>query len=163
MRLLILSLVSLSLIVGGCSFNPSPMVKGIKLPSSSANTENICFKNDCFKVELAVTQIERAQGLMYRDKMEIDRGMFFIFPNVGSYDFWMKHTLIPLDIIWLDENYQVVDIKNNAAPCLQTSCPIFTSSVRAKFVLEINGGQAEKIGLKVGDYFYIVIPAKAGI
>jgi hypothetical protein len=156
MRLSILLLISLSLIAGGCSLNSSPAVKGIKLPPLS-ETKNVCLKNNCFLVELMRTIAERAHGLMYREQMENNRGMLFIFPIEGFYDFWMKNTLIPLDIIWLDENYQVVDVKNNAAPCLQESCPSFVSSREAKFVLEINGGQTDKIGLKVGDYLSIIM------
>ena len=68
-----------------------------------------------------------------------------------KYGFWMKNTLISLDIIWIDENKEVVFIKRSAKPCRADPCEIFKPDKNAKYVLEINGGLAEKIGLRVGD------------
>jgi len=68
-----------------------------------------------------------------------------------KYGFWMKNTLISLDIIWIDENKEVVFIKRNAKPCRADPCEIFKPDKNAKYVLEINGGLAERIGLRVGD------------
>lgn len=63
----------------------------------------------------------------------------------------MKETLIPLDIIWINSDLEVVDIKENALPCKSDFCPTFTSSKKAKYVLEINGSLVEKKGIRVGD------------
>ncbi len=62
-----------------------------------------CFKNYCFKVELAKTPEERSRGLMSIKSLASDKGMLFIFEKEGIFPFWMKNTLIPLDIIWINE------------------------------------------------------------
>lgn len=88
---------------------------------------------------------------MFRKELSPDQGMFFVFEREGVYPFWMKNTLIPLDIIWLDKNLKIVFIKEGAQPCQTKDCPLFTPSQPAAFVLEINAGLAQKMGLKAGD------------
>ena len=93
-----------------------------------------------------------SRGLMFREKMDADKGMLFIFEKEGEYPFWMKNTLIPLDIIWINEDKEVVFISENAQPCNEEySCSSINPGNNAKYVLEINGGISEKIGLKIGD------------
>lgn len=111
----------------------------------------VCFKDNCFEVELARTREEQAQGLMFRQSLSRDKGMLFIFPGEGIYSFWMKNTLIPLDIIWINENKEVVFISENILPCEKDPCPLFGPDKKANYVLEINGGVSKEIGLKVGD------------
>lgn len=110
----------------------------------------VCFQNNCFDVELAVTAQEQARGLMYRDSLDKDSGMLFIYPEEKQRSFWMKNTLIPLDIIWIDKDYKVVYINKNAQPCGEGDCPSINPEVTAKYVLELNAGTAEQIGLAVG-------------
>ena len=117
----------------------------------------ICFGGNCFFVEIAKSSAEREKGLMYRENMDKDKGMFFIFDKEGLYPFWMKNTLIPLDIIWIDGNNKIVFIGENAQPCKTLICPITNSSVIAKYVLEINANISKNIGLKVGDFVNINI------
>lgn len=88
---------------------------------------------------------------MNREYLDPDKGMLFLFENEGIYNFWMKNTLIPLDIIWIDENKKAVFIKENAMPCNLEDCEIFHPAQKAKYVLEINGGLSEKYGLKFGN------------
>src|SRR3989344_2502586 len=71
----------------------------------------VCFEEKCFNVELAKTDVEKAQGLMFREHLDRNSGMLFIYDEEGSYSFWMKNTLIPLDIIWINSQNKVVDIK----------------------------------------------------
>src|SRR4030042_2848822 len=78
------------------------LVKLINYPAGKQN--QVCFKKHCFSVELAVTPEEREEGLMFRKNLDSDKGMLFIFEKEGKYGFWMKKTLIPLDIIWIDDN-----------------------------------------------------------
>lgn len=112
----------------------------------------VCFENSCFFVEVALTPMEREKGLMFRNYLARDGGMLFIFDKEGEYSFWMKNTLISLDIIWLNENKEVVFTAENNPPCLQNVCPLINpSGRRAKYVLELNGGSIEKIGLNVRD------------
>jgi len=112
----------------------------------------VCFKNYCFEVELAKTSEEINRGLMFREKLEQNKGMLFIFQEEEEYSFWMKNTLIPLDIIWINENKEIVFINENAQPCKEENlCSPINPGTKEKYVLEINGGTAEKIGLKIGD------------
>jgi uncharacterized membrane protein (UPF0127 family) len=124
--------------------------QGIENPQPR-NISQVCFGGTCFQVELALTPEQQSQGLMNRTHMDADKGMLFIFPQDGIYPFWMKNTLIPLDIIWLDSNGTVVFISKNAQPCGPVVCPTINPGKNAKYVLEINGGTAERIGLKIGD------------
>jgi poly-gamma-glutamate synthesis protein (capsule biosynthesis protein) len=112
--------------------------------------KSVCFAENCFFVEIADTPEKQTEGLMYRDSLAKDRGMLFVFDKEAIYSFWMKNTLIPLDIIWLNGNKEVVFIKNNAQPC-QDECPAIKPDAEAKYVLEINSGLANKINLKIGD------------
>lgn len=110
-----------------------------------------CFEEHCFFIEVAQTLEERQKGLMFREKLDRDKGMLFIFPAEQEASFWMKNTLIPLDIIWLNENKKVVFISENTQPCLKEKCPSINPGVKAKYVLELNAGLAEEIGLVKGD------------
>jgi len=119
-------------------------------------------EENCFKVEVAKTEAQRNKGLMGRKELDKDNGMIFVFDKEGIYPFWMKNTLIPLDMIWIKENPstgsgQVVFISQNVQPCKSLICPSVFPNVKAKYVLEINAGIIEKINLKVGDELKINI------
>jgi uncharacterized membrane protein (UPF0127 family) len=113
--------------------------------------DSVCFRSSCFYVELAKTREEQVQGLMFREKLEQNKGMLFAFNEEGDYPFWMKNTLIPLDIIWINSNREVVFISKNAQPCGEAECLSIDPGKQAKYVLEINGGLADRTGLKPGD------------
>ncbi len=101
-----------------------------------------------FRVELARTAEEQAQGLMFREQMDPDAGMLFLFDPPRRVAFWMKNTLIPLDMIFADTSGRIVAIEANAEPhSLEPRGP--DAVVRA--VLEINGGMAKRLGIDVGD------------
>jgi len=118
----------------------------------SENSDSVCFGDNCFEVEIANDSSERSRGLMFRENLDSDKGMLFIFEKEGEYPFWMKNTLIPLDMIWINEAKEVVFISQNSQPCKEeASCPLINPGVNAKYVLEINAGISEKIGLKNGD------------
>ena len=104
-----------------------------------------------FFVEIAADDETRARGLMFRDQMDDDRGMFFVFRREEPRSFWMMNTRIPLDIIYLDSNLQVVSIVENARPCRRAPCPSYPSTGPSRFVLELNAGQAAALGLAPGD------------
>lgn len=111
--------------------------------------ERICIEKNCFNVEVVDTPESRQIGLMYREQMDNRDGMFFIFENEGNYPFWMKNTLIPLDIIWIDSSGKIIDIKE-ADPCEEDPCPVFYHEGSAKYVLEINKGLSKELGIEVG-------------
>lgn len=118
---------------------------------------SVCLNKFCFEVEVAETQIELSRGLMFRKNLDQNKGMLFVFEKEGNYPFWMKNTLIPLDIIWIDKDSKVVFISENNLPCLpaqagkDSACPLISPNRSAKYVLEINSGILKKIGLKAGD------------
>jgi uncharacterized membrane protein (UPF0127 family) len=92
-----------------------------------------------FCVEIADDSLERAKGLMWRESMADDMGMLFLFDESEYLSFWMKNTLIPLDILYFDENGLLVDYKNDFKPCRENeSCVGYVSKLSAKYVLEIN-------------------------
>jgi uncharacterized membrane protein (UPF0127 family) len=111
----------------------------------------VCFSEKCFDVEIAEDDLEREEGLMFREVLREDSGMLFVFPDEDKYGFWMKNTLIPLDIIWIDENKKVIAIKENALPCEEEPCEIYVIDEKVLYVLEINAGLTEKLGVEVGD------------
>ena len=99
-------------------------------------------------IEIADTPYERETGMMYRSSMKKNQGMLFVFDKEAQRSFYMKNTEIPLDIIYLNKNLEIVAIIHNAAPMDEQSLP---SKVPAQFVLELLGGQSNVLGLLEGD------------
>jgi hypothetical protein len=101
-------------------------------------------------VELAANDETRAQGLMYRESLASGRGMLFVFSSPSVQSFWMKNTLIPLDMIWMDGSGTIVAIHRSVPPCKADPCPTYDPKAEANYVLELAGGEAAKHGLTVG-------------
>ncbi|OGM90161.1 hypothetical protein A3J77_00705 [Candidatus Wolfebacteria bacterium RBG_13_41_7] len=118
--------------------------------SSGTEFIPVCFNDDCFSAEIASSSA-LMKGLMFRKNLDENGGMLFIFSNEGKHAFWMKNTLIPLDIIWINTSKEIVHIAENVQPCEAFYCPSVSPEKSAKYVLEINGGKAKKAGLKIGD------------
>lgn len=100
-----------------------------------------------FTVEIADDEAERAQGLMFRESMARGAGMLFVYPKPQRAAFWMKNTLIPLDIIFLDQTGKVIAIQADAIPGDLTPLP---GGDNVFAVLEINGGLAARYGISIG-------------
>ena len=100
-----------------------------------------------FSVEIADTPAERAQGLMRRDSLPASSGMLFIYESARNASFWMKNTLIPLDMVFADPTGLVTRVHSNAIPQDLTS---IDGGAGVLMVLEINGGLAEKLGISEG-------------
>jgi uncharacterized membrane protein (UPF0127 family) len=100
------------------------------------------------RVELAVTRGQRTFGLMYRAHLDEDAGMLFIFPMAEPLKFWMRHTEIPLDMIFADSSGVVVGIVANAKPYSENTVGPDASAL---YVLEVNGGFCARHGVRVGD------------
>ena len=139
--LIIVFIFIFAIIIGGA----------VLLDQNIRKTTRACFQNHCFDVELAVKPSEQRRGLMFREDLDLDKGMLFIFKKEKEHSFWMKNTLIPLDIIWINSNKEVIFISENILPCKEDSCPTILPIEKAKYVLEINGGMAKNIGLIIGD------------
>jgi len=106
----------------------------------------VCVSDRCIDVEIVDEEQERRQWLMNRSSLPSQSGMLFVFDEEAIYPFWMKNTLIPLDMIWIDKNWKVVDIKT-AQPCREDPCPSYTPSWSWLYVLELNAGISQLIGL----------------
>jgi uncharacterized membrane protein (UPF0127 family) len=108
-------------------------------------------------VEIASDDPTREQGLMYRDVLPADRGMIFMFPQNGTYPFWMKNTLIPLDMIWIDETKKVNFVASDVPPCKADPCPSFGSTtIASRYVLETAAGVAKKHNVVPGSVLRFV-------
>jgi uncharacterized membrane protein (UPF0127 family) len=121
------------------------------------NQAVVCFKSSCVRVELAADEPSRARGLMNRQALGQDDGMLFVFDTEGIYPFWMKNTLIPLDMIWMDTKGRVVNIEH-AQPCMMDPCPDYNPMRKAKYVLEVNGRYTITHEVNIGDESDIRIP-----
>lgn len=104
--------------------------------------------------EIADDNEERTKGLMFREKLNQNEGMFFVFGEESYETFWMKNTLIPLDIVFIDENFRIVDVKF-AVPCRQEQCALYASSKPVKYVLEVNGNFTARNEIKIGDKIFL--------
>lgn len=110
-------------------------------------------------LEIALTPEDQQRGLMGRTELAPDAGMLFVFETPRRLGFWMKDTLIPLDVVFIDSGKKVVDVQT-MPPCPPELelCPNYTAKEPALYALEINGGAAEKMGLKVGDALQLILP-----
>ena len=99
-------------------------------------------------IEIAANDEERTQGLMFRDKMDKNEGMLFIFDFETKQSFWMKNTLIPLDIIFINKENRIVKIHKNTHTLSEESYP---SGAPAIYVVEVNAGYCDKFGIKEND------------
>ena len=121
----------------GCASAPSGPV--VELATTSGKVP--------VRVELARTRDELSRGLMWRDRLDEDAGMLFIFATSEPRTFWMKNTPLPLDIIFIDEGGKVVSVARHTTPFATT--PI-RSAGAARYVLEVNAGFAERHGIRAG-------------
>lgn len=103
------------------------------------------------KLEVANTHDKREYGLMDRTSLDWNSGMLFIFEEPQNLSFWMKNTLISLDIIFLDSSQKVINIHKNTIP--NNTKNIYSSNNLAKYALEVNGGWSDYYSVQAGDYF----------
>jgi len=108
--------------------------------------------------ELAVTDEERQRGLMFREKLLPDQGMLFMFEEEGLYSFWMKNTLISLDMLWINKDRRIVHIARNVPPCKEDPCPSYSPERPGLYVLELAAGAADRLGLKLFDRLEFTLP-----
>ena len=127
-------------------------------PRSVESAPTIVFATESgevkFALEIADSPEEQEKGLMNREKIEDTYGMLFIFPREERVSFWMKNTLIPLDMIFMDEDLQIVHIAQNAEPCISkddSKCPLYSAPSSAKYVLEIRGNLSKEKQIQVGN------------
>jgi uncharacterized membrane protein (UPF0127 family) len=118
--------------------------------ASPAATPTATIARHHFSIELATTPAAQEHGLMNRTSMPADHGMLFVFADAQPRTFWMKNTLIPLDILFFDAHGRLVAIQADAQPCKADPCSLYPSNEPARYVLELNAGTAAKLGLRKG-------------
>lgn len=162
-RSIVLVLVFAALLVMSCSSQQAPHqekpmpIKNI-MPMNISNLPTVCVKSHCIDVELAITEKQQEEGLMNRTDLPKDSGMLFIFNEEDYHAFWMKNTLIPLDMVWIDAEGRVVYYYKDARPCPKNgTCPAIVPDRKAIYVLEADAGYIDSINLSIGDVMRIRI------
>jgi uncharacterized protein len=130
-------LAGLSLALPACA--GSPPLKSVEL------------KGQRFEVEIADDMAEQERGLMFRRDMTPEHGMLFLYANAQPQAFWMKNCYIALDILFFDAQGRFINGHYNTPPCRREPCPTYPAERPARYILELNGGVAKKLGLAVGD------------
>ena len=151
LALVAMALVSSALIAAPAqAWQARPKPAATATPSAKLDTVEILTSRGRvkFTVELAVTKAEQARGLMFRKSLAPDRGMLFPYNPPQRAAFWMKNTLIPLDILYIGPDGRVLSIARNAVPHDETPIP---SGGVVRGVLEIPGGRAAQLGILPGD------------
>ena len=167
-------LLSIFSLLGGCSSAASPPQSTMKSSPVQVQpsypgaqnlpiTAQIVVKKNIINLEVASTRQEQAIGLMFRQSMPSDRGMVFNFSQPQPAQFWMKNTLIPLDMLFLTKGV-IKNIQIDVPPCKDEPCPSYgpKPDVLIDQVIELNAGRAVTLGLKVGDKLVVqkVLPAR---
>ncbi len=149
---------TVALILGvGCSPRQGPAAGGAATPTltvttpASAPPTAVLPDGSAIRLELAVTPEEISNGLMFRPTLPEDRGMLFLFSVARVPAFWMKNTLIPLDLVFLNGAGTVVDLIRDVQPCAVEPCPQYVPEHPARAVLELAAGVAARHHLVVGD------------
>ena len=120
-------------------------IAGLIIYTKNLNPKSpqVCINDTCFDIEIAETPEQRQIWLMHREYLPEKSGMLFVFQQSSPYGFWMKNTLIPLDMIWIDQDQKIIDIQQ-AVPCTADPCPSYKPSWPALYVLELNNWISEK-------------------
>lgn len=119
-----------------------------KLPTH----QKVTLSGESFKLELAVTDDQIRTGMMGRESLADDEGMLFVFPDAEVRHFWMKNCLIPLDVVFLDDDGRIVSITTMPAPDPDDrTFPRYSSRWPAQFAIELAAGRADELGLREGD------------
>lgn len=118
---------------------------------ASAGTPWVELGGQRYLVEVADDDAERARGLMFRDALPAERGMLFIHDREEPQAYWMKNTRIALDILYFDNARMLVAQQRDVPPCsLGNACPPYPSDAPARYVLELNAGEAARLQLQAG-------------
>jgi len=149
----LLTLLLVLLAVPGQGSGPTPALaqsagRLVTFERNDISIETADGERHAFEVEVAVTSDQRAQGLMFRRSMAAEAGMLFLFGGSAERAMWMKNTLIPLDMLFIDEVGKIVRIEERTVP---HSLRAIVSGQPASAVLELNAGTASRLVIKPGD------------
>ena len=152
--------VVLGILLIGCS-TPTPAISPtatpetqVKAPANVGQTLPVSAQatiaSRTIELEVAKTQQQQATGLMGRASVPDNRGMLFLFNSPQNIRFWMKNVNIPLDMIFM-KNGEVKAIAASVPPCKAEPCPTYGANTAVNQVIELRGGRAAELGLKVND------------
>lgn len=140
-----------ALLMMGCGGNRTSPGAPAGAPAALPGPRVVLPDGSSVTVEIVADQETRARGLMYRPSLPPDRGMLFLFPEAGPHGFWMKETLIPLDIVWIDASRRIFHVEENVPPCEADPCPTYGPAAgEALYVLELAAGQAAEHAVRPG-------------
>ena len=127
------------------------VIAGLAFGGCAAGGPWVELGNHRYMVEVAANDVDRARGLMFRDALPAGHGMLFIHERQEPQAYWMKNTRIPLDILYFDNARKLVSQQRDVPPCsLGDACPPYPSDAPARFVLELNAGEAARLQLNEG-------------
>jgi uncharacterized membrane protein (UPF0127 family) len=127
----------------------------VSIQACAAKGPAVELKGHSYSVEIAEDDASREHGLMDRTAMGDDHGMLFVFQDDTPRAFWMKNTKIALDMLFFDADRRLLSVQHDVPPCTADPCPPYSSGAPARYVLELNAGQAAKLGLAPGDEMQI--------
>ena len=144
--------LAVAALTSACGAAPGPAPASTATPSATpgAGPRAGMPSGAVYHLELALTPEDQAQGLMYRESLPEHTGMLFVFPEDAPHHFWMKNTMIPLDMIWMDASGKVLFVSADTPPCTADPCATYGPDAPARQVLEIAGGMAAKEKVTLG-------------
>ncbi|SDQ58943.1 DUF192 domain-containing protein [Pseudoxanthomonas sp. CF125] len=133
------------------SIRPSLLLGMLLLSGCASASSWVELGGQRYKVEVADDDAERARGLMFRDQLAPGTGMIFLHDREEPQAYWMKNTKIALDILYFDSARKLVAQQRDVPPCSAgNACPPYPSNAPARYVLELNAGEAAKLKLQNG-------------
>jgi uncharacterized membrane protein (UPF0127 family) len=137
-QLAVLALSLMTIIQGCAAKGPSVQING-----------------QTYTTEVAEDDATREHGLMERASMPADHSMLFVFQDDKPRAFWMKNCKFAQDMLFFDAERKLISVQRNVPPCVSDPCPSYSSGAPARYVLELNAGQADKLGVHPGDELQI--------
>ncbi len=122
------------------------------------NTLSFKLNEQILSLEIADTAELRSLGLSEREALDENSGMLFVYDQeIENVSFWMRNTLIPLDLIFFNKDFEIVEIIENMPICYQDPCPSYTSVYKVQYAIEVNAGWVSEKGAKIGDKGEIIV------
>jgi uncharacterized membrane protein (UPF0127 family) len=119
---------------------------------NNTNSSSVAIKDLNIYVDLAKTPDQQSKGLSIKNTLNENEGMLFLFDTPKKYSFWMKDMKFPIDIIWINSNYEIVHVEKNLQPCIFFPiCTSYSPSEDSKYVLEVTSNYTTKNNITVGD------------
>ncbi len=140
---------------------PLALVLAGAVGSTGLPHASVSVNDHVFSVQIAASETARQHGLMGRDHLTANAGMWFVFDQAKPRFFWMKNTPIALDMLFFDADRRLVSMQVNVPPCKADPCPLYPSGKPAKYVLEVPAGTAWRLELHPGAVASVKGPAHA--